>query len=608
MENDTKQCLDRSGQNRETATDEKNTVADVTKTGSPLAHNAAKGSSRRKFLGQVGAVLTGGMVLGKATLASARSDNSGFGDKIIAPGHGHDSRVQESFQIRLACARQESHIPVPPHTTNGDEERYHDKSGTYSKAILQDGIGLVNLQAFQTFKHALNSGNPGDFEHIIMGGTRTLNNPQGGLAFALEGSDAVQFGNAPCPNNQENVVIVPPAPALAGAAYGTELVELYWASLLRDVAFTDYVSNQIAAQAAQELSGMPSYAGPRDNQGNVTPNLLFRGGYPGETIGPYISQLHIIPSYLGAQPMDQKMFTYAAGIDYMNDPPTFQQVQNGIPTGLQNQLDPQPRYLHDGRGLGAYTHVDVLYQAYFTAYLVLNTIHCPLNPGNPYIGSRTQNGFGTFGQPDFAATVAALAGFALNNVWYQKWYVHLRQRPESGGAIVRQFLTGHGGTLDGRPNNNVLNSVAVQRSFNRYGDYFLSQAFPEGSPTHPAYPTGHGVVAGACITILKFFFDGNFVIPNPVAPSSDGLSLQPYTGGDAGQITVNGELNKLAHNISFGHGIHPGIHWRSDTDSSIQLGEALAISILQDRALTYNERFTVNFTKIDGTTATISNQ
>ena len=82
----------------------------------------------------------------------------------------------------------------------------------------------------------------------------------------------------------------------------------------------------------------------------------------------------------------------------------------------------------------------------------------------------------------------------------------------------------------------------------------------------------------------------------------------PYTGGDAGQITVNGELNKLAHNISFGHGIHAGIHWRSDTDSSIQLGEALAISVLQDRALTYNEKFTVHFKKIDGTTATISNQ
>jgi hypothetical protein len=279
---------------------------------------------------------------------------------------------------------------------------------------------------------------------------------------------------------------------------------MYWASLLRDVAFTDYVSNATAAEAAQELTGMPTYAGPRDSHGNVTPALLFRGGYPGETIEPYLSQLCLIPTFLGAQEMNQQMITYAAGVDYMTDPATFQQVQNGIDTGLRNQVVPQPRYLNNGRGLGAYTHVDVLYQAYFTAYMVLGTIGAPVNPGNPYVNSRTQNGFGTFGGPDFAAAITAVAGLAINNVWYQKWYIHLRHRPESGGAIVRQILTGHGRTLDGRVNDNVLNSIAVQRSFNRYGDYFLSQAFPEGSPTHPAYPTGHGTVAGACITILKF--------------------------------------------------------------------------------------------------------
>jgi hypothetical protein len=154
----------------------------------------------------------------------------------------------------------------------------------------------------------------------------------------------------------------------------------------------------------------------------------------------------------------------------------------------------------------------------------------------------------------------------------------------------------------------VLNSQAVQTSFNKYGDYFLSQAFPEGSPAHPSYPTGHGAVAGACVTVLKFFFDGSYVIPNPLVPTNDGQSLVPYTGGDAGQITVNGELNKLMNNISFGHGLHAGIHWRSDTTSSIQLGEAVAISMLQDRALTYAEPFTVSFEKIDGSTATISNQ
>ena len=137
--------------------------------------------------------------------------------------------------------------------------------------------------------------------------------------------------------------------------------------------------------------------------------------------------------------------------------------------------------------------------------------------------------------------------------------------------------------------------------------YFLSQAFPEGSPTHPAYPTGHGTVAGACITVLKFFFDGDFIIPNPVVSSNTGESTAPYTGSDAGTLTVNGELNKLAHNISFAHGIHAGIHWRSDTDSSIELGEAVALSMLEDLAPTYNERFKIHLQKVNGETATVSN-
>ncbi len=299
----------------------------------------------------------------------------------------------------------------------------------------------------------------------------------------------------------------------------------------------------------------------------------------------------------------------------MTDPKTFLQVQNGQDTGLKLQpvTDPSgkvtPLYLHNGRGLAAYTHEDVLYQAYFIAYLVLNTIETPLNPGNPYNGSKTQNGFGTFGPPDIAATVASVAREALKAVWYQKWFVHLRHRPESGGAIVHLIKTGQGNNIQGQLSQTVLNSQAVQRSsMANKGSYFLSQAFPEGSPTHPAYPTGHGTVAGACITALKFFFDGNCGILNLQEPSSDGKMLNDYTGSDAGEITVNGELNKLAHNITFGHGIHAGIHWRSDSDTSIQLGEAVALSILQDRAQTYNEKFTVKLTKLDGTIATISNQ
>jgi len=505
-------------------------------------------------------------------------------------------RVPRCFALRTATCAGDAFIPAPPQIDNGDEERYTDKCGTYTKGILQSAIGVVDAAAYRTFREALDSGRPADFANLTLGGPRTQNGPQGGLAFDLEGLDSAQFS-------------APPAPALASELYATELVELYWASLLRDISFTDYAGNSIAMQAASELSSLPSYQGPKVG-GMVTPSVLFRGSFPGETIGPYVSQFLIQKTGMGALPIIQ-MYDTLQSTDYMKDPVTFQQVQNGIATGLALTPGP-PLFLHNGRGFAAYTHVDVLYQAYFTAYLVLNSIQngnaAPLNPGNPYNGSTTQNGFGTFGQPDIAATLAAVANEALKVVWFQKWFVHLRHRPESGGAIVYLMKTGQGNTIQGQLSATVLNSQAVQSSFTSNGSYFLSQAFPEGSPTHPAYPTGHGMVAGACITVLKFFFDGGYVLPNPMVSSSDGSTPASYTGGDAGQITVNGELNKLAHNISFGHGIHAGIHWRSDSDRSMLLGEEVALSILRNRAQTYNEKFTVQLTKLDGSIATISNQ
>jgi hypothetical protein len=567
--------------------------------------NATNRSSRRRFLGTVGAALAGGAVLGKLPSASAQSR---IGDGISLPDGVNSERAREAFQIRVDAAAKEAIVPIPSHHTNGDEDRYPDKSGTYSKALLQDGIGLVNKEAYKSFRAAINAGTFAAFETIIPGGTRTQNGPLGGRAFQMEGTDSGQFGNAPSLVNQVNQIVVPPAPALASPTYGTELVEMYWLSLLRDVAFTDYATNSIALQACAELTSMPKYRGPRDSSGNVTPDLLARGTYPGDAIGPYVSQFMLMPTFLGSQAIDQKLNAYLPGQDFMTNATTFQDVQNGIPSGEVVQTDPVARYVTSGRDLGTFTRQDVLFQAYFVAFLVLNTLRAPLNPGIPYLSSTKQNGFGTFGGPDIAATLTAVARWAINSVWYQKWWIHLRHRPESGGGLVRQILQGFGNTIQGHPNDNVLNSQAVQASFNVYGDYFLAQAFPEGSPTHPAYPTGHGTVAGACITVLKFFFDNDFVIPNPVVPTNDGLTLLPYTGNDAGQMTVAGELNKLANNVSFGHGIHPGIHWRTDTTSSVQLGEAVAISVLQDRAKTYAEPFTISFQKIDGTIATISNQ
>jgi hypothetical protein len=41
---------------------EKNTVANLTERANPSRNNAAKGATRRKFLAQAGAALTGGVI------------------------------------------------------------------------------------------------------------------------------------------------------------------------------------------------------------------------------------------------------------------------------------------------------------------------------------------------------------------------------------------------------------------------------------------------------------------------------------------------------------------------------------------------------------------
>jgi hypothetical protein len=149
----------------------------------------------------------------------------------------------------------------------------------------------------------------------------------------------------------------------------------------------------------------------------------------------------------------------------------------------------------------------------------------------------------------------------------------------------------------------MLNSPVLNEVFSRYGTYLLPQAYPEGAPTHPAYPSGHAVIAGACVTMLKAFFDESFVIPDPVEAVHDGLSLAPYKGG--APLTVGGELNKLASNIALGRNT-AGIHWRSDGIEGLKLGEAVALSMMVDMRGCFYERFAgFSLTKFDGTTITV---
>jgi membrane-associated phospholipid phosphatase len=196
--------------------------------------------------------------------------------------------------------------------------------------------------------------------------------------------------------------------------------------------------------------------------------------------------------------------------------------------------------------------------------------------------------------------LARVTNAALKAAWFQKWVIHRRLRPEVFAGRVHNQMRG----VASYPIHDDLlrRSTVLRTVYGRSGSYLLPMAYPEGSPLHPSYPAGHAAIAGACVTVLKAFFDEAFVLPSPVVSSGDGRTLNSYSGPP---LTVGGELNKLAANMALGRDF-AGVHWRSDGIQGMLLGEAVAIGILQDRGATYNEGFRgFSLTKFDGTTITI---
>src|SRR5829696_443910 len=524
-----------------------------------------------------------------------------------------NKRTNDSFIYRRNTAIADK-INIGEVPDNGDLITFSDFSANFSKTLRHDGLGVPNQMSYQSFIDALTAESFLALNNVIIGTpgggpNSKMNGPATAFAFDLEGLDSHAYQ-------------IPPAPSVSTAQTATEEVEHYWAALLRDVPFTEYASNPTVAEAVADLNSRSFIQSGGANQWPrpVTAANLFRGQVfvgDGNVKGPYISQFLLQPTFFGNQPISQLHQTFLPNQAFLTDVGSYQAVQNGGASG-EPLMDPTLRFIRNGRDLTAYTRVDALHQAYFVASLVLAGIRAPLNPGNPYNTSPTQKPFGTLGAPDAFATIPEVATRALKASWFRKWVADLRLRPEEYGALLeaRRIRSSPVPQASNALHSDVLTSAVLPKILAMFGSHLMPVAFPEGSPTHPCYTGGHATVAGACATTVKFFFDGKQKIrPLLLAagtdlkvPTPDGLSLITYTGADRDTIDINGELSKLAFNIPFGHGVHSGIHFRSSNHWGILLGEMVALSVLQDKAKGYNEPFTINITKFDGTTATITNQ
>jgi hypothetical protein len=555
-----------------------------------------------------------------------------------------DSRQNIGKRIRRERFDEDYPDPFPKQMPNGEEQQYRNRNyiANYTKGMhhhVSDEpsgkSGEVVKDDYEKLLRAIDTGKIQDFKAIPryydeshIPPPRRYTNPQSGLAFDVEGIDS-------------HGLKIPKAPKISEPTGVAEMVELYWMAILRDMNFKDFTDpnkNAMVIAAVNDLNMFNDI----DEFKDLNPSTLFRGFTDGDKIGPYISQFLLrgnvdpMQGYkeedgfvkYGVCNMNQRIIPAKTGIDFMTEYSSWLDVQNGLEISIHpldktiaNQyLDPNLKFISTPRDLATYVHWDALYQAYLTAcfYLLRTQDYAKddqpfvnvmneglLNPGNPYIKQdyKNQMGFGTFGDPHILSLVTEVATRALKTVWYQKWFVHRRLRPEAfGGLIHRKKMDG----IDYSINDRIMGTAVLQKIFDKYGTYLLPQAFTEGSPLHPSYGAGHGTVAGACVTILKFWFNEELKFKQPLQPNDNGTLLEPYNGPDKDDLTLGGELNKLAANIAIGRNM-AGVHYRSDYTRSLLLGEKVAVGILMDQRKNYNEKFSMKFRGFDGNEIKIKN-
>ena len=541
-------------------------------------------TSRRRFLGQMTAGGVAAAVVPNLTV-SAQDDGRQDGLPSIDDVAIGEARSRRAFRLRQQAARNYLRQRPPEVRDNGDERRYDDFRSCFFKALPQNDYGEVQSTAYRALLEACERGTVEAFDAVPLSAEsdRRLANPLAAFAFEMIGPDSWSTR-------------MPPAPTFASAAQAAEMAEVYWQALTRDVPFRDYADDTSIQAAIDDLNRFSEPAG-----GAVGLNTLFRGETPGDRVGPYISQLLWLPANWGLVALDQRFALPEAGQDFGTAQAEWLAIQRGVAPTTGTVFGPTPRHIATGRDLAEYVHNDVSYQAYLTAALVLFSFgEDALDPENPYLESEAQGGFVTFGGAQVVDLVAKAANAALKAAWFQKWLVHRRLRPEVFAARVHFQAAGE---RDYGIHPEMFDSAALSRLESANGSLLLPLSFPEGSPTHPSYPAGHAAVAGACCTMLKALFNEAYVIPEPVEASHDGFQLDPWSGEE---LTVGGEINKLANNISLGRDT-AGVHYRTDGTDGVALGESVALGILQDYARTRAERFAgFGLTLFDGTAVQVS--
>jgi hypothetical protein len=507
--------------------------------------------------------------------------------------------MKDLKNIRLALLKSRSDqaakrsVEVDTSQQRNEDVENDNYLGLYSKGMTHDSTTMVCEETkIKELQLALETGRQSDFDDLDKAGTRKQASPQGSISFELSGGDPEGF-------------TMKAAPSLSSRESAAEMAEVYLKNIMRDKPFKDYEDDSQEIQDAIDVLNAfgDDFKGPKEN-GMVTAKTLFRGESSGCAIGGYISQLFLHEIGVGNFSYEPKGPT-KTGL-YGHTKSNYLAIQNGnVP--VSQTIDSTKKFMFNGRQLGSTVHIDLVFQHFYEAAAVL--LNAGVGAGSQIkVGSKEGN---FLGGPVLTTTgIAEVSRHALKAAWVQKWRKHLRLRPEAMAARVVAEKAGDipAGTVHADLMSSAIVSMVESFNMANGGDNaaFLPLQYAEGSPTHPAYPAGHATISGACATFLKIMFaDGAWSTTglSEVQSSSDGLSVEAYVGADAGQITIHGEIDKLAHNIALGRNF-AGVHYRSD--SALLLGEKVAIQYYKDQKDLFNEEVEeVTFIGFDGNPITV---
>jgi hypothetical protein len=498
---------------------------------------------------------------------------------------------------RLRQAKQRS---IDTETTEKNDDLLNSKyEALFSKCFSHGADGLPSGLDIEKLLKALESGEQVDFDALDRAGTRKLANPQAALSVESSGADP-------------EGVSMPKPPVLNSREAAAEMLETYEKNILRDLPFSTISSSTPHTELDRAVATLNSFGndftGPKIG-GVVTRKSLFRGNTVGDLIGPYVSQFMLLDVPIGNHTISQKGPTKTGlyGITETN----WAEIQKGnIP--VSQTIDSNSKYVYNPSQLGSFVHIDFVYQAHLYAAAILANKGAAVQSG--FVSQTNEGAFvDNGGVAEIAAAVGEISRHALKSTWVQKWRKHLKLRPEEMAARIVKIQ-------DGDLNSSMIhedlllngaNTINAVKSHNLAAGgeekAWLPLQYAEGSPTHPSYPAGHAVIAGACSTVLKIYFaDADWsTLGLGVVESLDGTQLDSYTGADASDITIHGEINKLASNMSIGRNM-AGVHYRSDGDQGMILGEKVAVQWFKDAKESYNINIgSISFTGFAGNTITI---